>query len=214
MQSIKGANAPANSTMSSMPCQKRSYSPDGLARSSFSSIRERDSDLTQTFTSSKISCFSSHNLKALADEIAVSDESSPASPLSVPSILGDTPLEHASLLLPSQQTTANLDLQSTQDHINQSVLRSLAWLNTRSEDGSFKDTTKRQDRLMKEDRASADSLSANNVADIVEDQDMQDVELIQPKQSFERLPNEIHRTYSQHTTLFLCLPTCSNSTQA
>ncbi|CAK7567171.1 MAG: hypothetical protein SEPTF4163_005133 [Sporothrix epigloea] len=184
--------------MSSMPCQKRSYSPDGLARSSFSSIRERDSDLTQTFTSSKISCFSSHNLKALADEIAVSDESSPASPLSVPSILGDTPLEHASLLLPSQQTTANLDLQSTQDHINQSVLRSLAWLNTRSEDGSFKDTTKRQDRLMKEDRASADSLSANNVADIVEDQDMQDVELIQPKQSFERLPNEIHRMIVDH----------------
>ncbi|CAK7263347.1 hypothetical protein SEPCBS57363_000531 [Sporothrix epigloea] len=185
--------------MPSKPCQKRSHSPDGLARSSFSSIRERDSDLTQTFTSSKISCFSSHNLKALADEVAVSDESSPASPLSVPSVLGDAPLDNALLFLPSQQTAANLDLLNTQEDIDQSVIRSLAWLNTRFKDGSLDDTIKRQDGLLNADRASADGLSANNVADIAtKDHGMQDVELVQPKQSFERLPNEIHRMIVDH----------------
>ncbi|CAK7270914.1 hypothetical protein SEPCBS119000_004329 [Sporothrix epigloea] len=191
--------------MPSKPCQKRSFSPDGLARSSFSSVRERDADLAQTFTSSKISCFSSHNLKALADEIAVSDESSPTSPLSAPSVSDDIPAENALLLLPSQPAdqpaATDLGPQTSQHDIDQSVRRSLAWLSTRCKDGSLEDTIKRQGRLPDEDRASVDGLFVNGVADIaLEDQDMQDLEPSQQKQPspLENLPNEIHRMIVNH----------------
>ncbi|CAK7222796.1 hypothetical protein SBRCBS47491_004985 [Sporothrix bragantina] len=185
--------------MSSKPHHKRSSSPDGLGRSSFSSIRERDSDLAQTFTSSKISCFSSHNLKALADEVAVSDESSPASPLSAPSTAGDIPIDNTMLLLPSQPTAVDFELQTRQDDITQSVVRSLAWLNAGSKDGS-RDTIERQDRLLNEDRIPVNGLFVNDVADIAME-DMEDVEPPQPKQSLENLPNEVYRMIVDHLIL-------------
>ncbi|KAK9798769.1 hypothetical protein SCARD494_02647 [Seiridium cardinale] len=52
--------------------QQRDTSPDKSGRSSFSSVRENDSDLAQTFTSTKVSSYSRE-----ADEEAVDDLSSP-----------------------------------------------------------------------------------------------------------------------------------------
>ncbi|CAK7209496.1 hypothetical protein SCUCBS95973_000460 [Sporothrix curviconia] len=190
--------------MSSKPHHKRSPSPDGLGRASFSSIRERDSDLAQTFTSSKISCFSSHNLKVLvADEVAVSDESSPASPLPAPSTAGDIPtVDNAMLLLPTQHAAAvDFELQARQDDITESVVRSLAWLSAGSKDGSLDDAIERQDRLLNEGRTPVDGLFVNDVADITME-DVEDVEPQQPpKQPLEKLPNEIYGMIVDHLIL-------------
>lgn len=175
---IKGANAPANNNkMSPKTRFMRSPSPVGLGRSSFSSIRERDSDLAQTFTSTKISSYSSHNLKQLVDEVAVSDEpSTPTSPLSAPSTAGDitVPSDNNMLLLPSQHGAVDFDLQSRENDLAQSFARSLAWLNTPIEpqvDASSVDLT---DTVM---------------------EDVEDVKLTQSKQPFETLPIEIYRKF-------------------
>ncbi|CAK7202308.1 hypothetical protein SEUCBS139899_005030 [Sporothrix eucalyptigena] len=178
----------------------RSPSPVGLGRSSFSSIRERDSDLAQTFTISKISCYISQNPKALSDEVAVSDESSPASPLSAPSTASDTlPVDNNMLLLPSQHSAVDFE-QTRQNDIAESVVRSLAWLNAGSKDGSLDDTIERQDRLLNEDRTLLDGPFFNDVADIAME-DVEDVKPTQSKQLFERLPNEVYRMIVDHLIL-------------
>ncbi|KAL1903390.1 hypothetical protein Sste5346_000016 [Sporothrix stenoceras] len=168
--------------MSPKPRFMRSPSPVGLGRSSFSSIRERDSDLAQTFTSTKISSYSSHNLKQLADEVAVSDEpSTPTSPLSAPSTAGDiVPSDNSMLLLPSQHGAVDFDLQARENDLAQSFARSLAWLNTPIE-------------------SQVDASSVGLTDTVMED--VEDVKLTQSKQPLERLPFEIYRMIVDHLIL-------------
>lgn len=190
---IKGANAPANNKnkMSPKPHHMRSPSPVALGRSSFSSIRERDSDLAQTFTSSKISSYGTRNFEA-----AVSDESSaPTSPLPEPAAAGEIPTDTAMLLLPGQYGAVDFEYEAKQNDIAQSVVRSLAWLRTGSQDGSPKDTIKRQDSLPNNDRTQVDGSFENaDVADTAME-DVEDVERTQTKQPFERLPIEVYRKF-------------------
>ncbi|TEA20134.1 F-box protein [Colletotrichum sidae] len=63
------------------PEPHRPATPEKNGRSSFSSIRENDSDLAQTFTSSKVSSYAQK-----ANEAAVSDSSASPSPLASPSL--------------------------------------------------------------------------------------------------------------------------------
>ncbi|KIH91427.1 leucine rich repeat domain containing protein [Sporothrix brasiliensis 5110] len=171
--------------MSPKPRFMRSPSPVGLGRSSFSSIRERDSDLAQTFTSSKISSYSSHNLKHLAHEVAVSDEpSTPTSPLSTPSTAGDViPSDNNMLLLPSQHGAVEFDLKARENDLAQSFARSLAWLNTGS--------------------AMESQVDASSVIDLTDTvmNDVEDVKLTKSKQPFETLPIEIFRMIVDHLIL-------------
>lgn len=83
--SIKPAPVPYHGTMEGSDLSQRRSSSDNKSsgRSSFSSVRENDSDLAQTFTSTKVSSYSQPAEAAIVDDEHQSSSSS-SSPLSSP----------------------------------------------------------------------------------------------------------------------------------
>lgn len=86
--SIKPAPVPYHGTMEGSDLgQRRSSSDKSSGRSSFSSVRENDTDLVQTFTSTKVSSYSQPSEAVIVDDEhqpSSSSTSSPSSPLSSP----------------------------------------------------------------------------------------------------------------------------------
>ena len=173
----KGAKAPAASKMSLIAQhQKRTSSPeDVLARASFSSIRERDADLAQTFSSSKVSSYSRNLQNELqrcindgSNETAVSDEhSAPSTPLSRPGTPRVSFSVEDVLVAQGKHFATQFDLSVVLDDI------------TRQGDVS--------------------ALEAGSFANVVDaDTAMEDVDSVEPTQRLqplEKLPYEVYRKY-------------------
>ncbi|OAA67136.1 leucine rich repeat domain containing protein [Niveomyces insectorum RCEF 264] len=205
--------------------QMRSPSPGlTLGRASFSSIRERDADFTQTFTSSKVSSYSGrHN-----DEAAVVDEplspasavfsvAQPPSPSPAPSPSPSQAADGTTAIIMRLPAVPGDEFEDQTGLVASSVARrdgfnrSLAWL-----DGDFqgfqdafpRDALKqRQDSLLKLGRTQVDGSHANSDdADTamqgVEDKTQDDAEdegaALQP---FEKLPIEVYRLIINHLML-------------
>ncbi len=192
---IEGANAPATNNIMSQQSQKchekRSPSPCALGRSSFSSIRERDPDLTQTFTSSKISSYSSRNLPHLVDEAVIADEFSlPTSPQAGPAAcVVDLPTDDTMLLFPKLLNVGDTDSASggEQNDAVQSVARSLSWLRSSAL------STSQSAQPLHGDRTFLDGSSSpvDNADAAMED--VEDVVPARTPKSLELLPVEVYR---------------------
>jgi len=100
--SIKPAPVPYHATMEGSDLsQSRSSSDKSSGRSSFSSVRENDSDLAQTFTSTKVSSYSQ---PVEAPAVAVEDDDDPHRPSSsLSSSLSSPPPEMATTTTTTRQ---------------------------------------------------------------------------------------------------------------
>ncbi|KAK7977883.1 hypothetical protein PG988_005373 [Apiospora saccharicola] len=96
--SIKPASVPYHGTMEGSDLSQRRSSSDNKSsgRSSFSSVRENDSDLAQTFTSTKVSSYSQP-----PETVIVDDEHPPSSSSSSP--LSSPPPEMATITTTTRQ---------------------------------------------------------------------------------------------------------------